>query len=400
MSKLTAVVKTASQGFVRLVAATNQGMTTGVIYGSVVESDANYLFTKVSIDGLEPNTNYFIAPEIDGVITNYRGRVKTPAANAHSFSFGFASCHSENASPSATIWQNLAQKGASGQMNFFIHLGDIHYRDIAINDVGLFHNGMDHINTGTHLGAFFSSMPVYYMWDDHDYGPNDSDKLSPSRAAALEFFRNAVPVTPYSDDPNDGVYYSFVRGRVRFIVTDLRSERDAKTIPDTINKRTMSQEQENWFKDECLAAQTAGQSIIWANTYPFVAAQDEFNDHWGGYSVYRQHLCDWIIANNLTSRMAIISGDMHALAYDDGSSINNILGIPVCHAAPMGVNNSTKGGPYLVPPITDSQTQYGLMDVTDTGSGDITFRYRGISVSTSSTTETVGIDQTFTLLAD
>jgi hypothetical protein len=40
---------------------------------------------------------------------------------------------------------------------------------------------------------FFRSMSVLYMWDDHDYGPNNSDKHSPARDAALRSFLESVP---------------------------------------------------------------------------------------------------------------------------------------------------------------------------------------------------------------
>ena len=35
-----------------------------------------------------------------------------------------------------------------------------------------------------------------YMWDDHDYGPNDSDRFSPARDAALSSYRDVVPHFP------------------------------------------------------------------------------------------------------------------------------------------------------------------------------------------------------------
>ena len=406
MSSVHIMVRGTGRGFVRAIIATDEALTNVVSTSDLTELDKNYLHAKLKVNGLASGTLYFVGFELNGILKTERGRFRTPAATPHNFSFAFGSCWNHTWPDNRFIFNNISNKADNGEIDFFFHLGDIHYADIEVNNEGLFHKEIAWLRPNDSRAKLMTRMPMYYMWDDHDYGPNNSSSNSPSRPTALKFFRNTVPVTCESSVLSDGVYYSFIRGRVRFIVTDVRSERTPAgnewdpVIPPE-DRYVLSPKQEQWFKSECLAAQSAGQSIVWANTYPFVTTNtdDHRSDSWGAFHLYRQQLVDWMSANNLNNRIVIIAGDMHALAYDDGTSTSNVGALKVCHAAPLDTGTSQKGGPYLLGPITTTRTQYGLMDVTDAGTGNITFRFRGISVSESSAAETVGIDQTFTLLA-
>jgi hypothetical protein len=68
-------------------------------------------------------------------------------------------------------------------------------------------------------------------------------------------------------------------------------------------------------------------------------------------------------------KVAIVSGDMHALAADDGT--HSPGGIPVFQAAALNQSSSHKGGPYTHGPFPAALAvpvqQYGVMDVVDSG---------------------------------
>jgi len=243
---------------------------------------------------------------------------------------------------------------------------------------------------------------MYYMWDDGDFGPNDTDKNNPARLAAIAAYHRRVPSpTLVNSGVSDSPYFSFVRGRVRFIITDSRGERSPKGATDNASKVVFSDDQRNWLFDEMLAAETAGQAIVWVVTKPFIAAATAGADHWGGYTTERTTISNFITTNGLIGRIVIISGDMHALAYDDGTSVNNIPGVKVIQAAALDREGSSKGGPYKVGPVrspaSGDVSQYGLIDIADTGTGNIGVRFRGISVNRSTGVEAFEIDESFNL---
>lgn len=395
--------------------STSSNFTTNILNTPTQTAD-QYGLVKFSITDLLPNTKYFVRITDSNLnpIDAYMGSFKTPTQGAHNFKFGFGSCSwsGPTLSPAVfasnqQIYDRIADKATNGEIDFFIHLGDMHYSDLSLNNEAQFHQSYDTVFNTSRQNNCWKNLPMYYMWDDHDYGPNDTDKNNPSRQAAIAAYRRRVPTPPLAKNgPEDAPYYSFVRGRVRFIVTDIRSEREPKgTYASTDSgQQVFSSDQKAWFFDEMLLAKENEQVIIWANTKPWVSSIQNGKDDWGGYHSARMEIVNFINTNNLTNRIAIISGDMHALAYDNGSSSNNYGNLKVCHAAALDQEGRAKGGPYTTGPIirdsgTGWVTQYGIIEITDTGTNTIQVNFKGIAVSKTNFQETTEIDITFPLTA-
>ena len=158
----------------------------------------------------------------------------------------------------------------------------------------------------------------------------------------------------------------------------------------------LSEAQYNWLLAEFAAANLAGEPVFWISTTMWLGTAGSTADPWRGYDRQRQLIANWIIANGMSNKIAVLSGDEHAMAYDNGT--NSPGGIKCLAAAPFDQTRSTVpqvAYPYSVPLIAEVDTQYGLVDVTDTGSGSVTVRFRGFAVGSSS--EIARIDQTFSL---
>jgi alkaline phosphatase D len=382
-----------------------------------------YNLIKYNLTNLLPNTEYTVRlfPDTGAFpLTNtysFEAKFKTsPSTTTQSFKFGFASCSKScppecdaetpfNTGSNSQLYDNIRTKAENNELDFFVHLGDMHYRDISINDEKYFQEAYDSVFGTPRQRDCWSKIPMYYMWDDHDYGPNDTDKNNPARNAAIAAYRRRVPSpTLAKSGSTDAPYYSFVRGRVRFIVTDIRSEREPKgTYPSTnASQQVFSSDQKTWFQNEMLAAKAANQIIVWANTNPWVSSIQNNKDDWGGYHYARMEIVNFINTNELADRIVIISGDMHAMAYDDGTSPNNYGSLKVCHAAPLDEKVRFKGGPYTIGPIaldsgTGYATQYGIIEVTDNGGQFINIRFKGTAISKVDYTESTPIDVNFDL---
>ena len=388
---------------------TETGFNSSVISTPAKTVDSFWLL-KYNVTGLDLNTRYYtrVANENGTPLDSYIGSFKTPPAiSPQSFKFGFASCSSSNLIEASNqkIYDNIANKAINNEINFFIHLGDMHYSDIANNNESLFQQAYDLVFKSPRQNNCWKNLPMYYIWDDHDYGPDDSDKNSPSRIASIAAYRRRVPYPPLAQPgSNDAIYYSFVRGRVKFIVTDLVSEREPKgAFPSYDNRQKIfSDQQKNWFFNEMLSAKNNGQIICWANTKPWISSISNGLDDWGGYHAARLEIAEFIQNQNLQNRLFIISGDMHALAYDNGSSENNYGGLKVCHAAPLDEQVRAKGGPYSIGPImqdsgTGWATQYGVIEITDNGGSIINVRFKGIVINKLNDTESTAVDVNFNL---
>jgi diadenosine tetraphosphatase ApaH/serine/threonine PP2A family protein phosphatase len=391
---VTATARLALGGEARLVAWPNGGDEAQHL-SPPLATDPDHRFCRGTITGLMPDTDYHLGIAIGGSIDGTcLGRFRTPPSGAHGFSFGAASCAATGSN--ALVFDVIREH----DLDFFVHAGDMHYEAIAIDEEALFHAAFDAVFAAPRQNALWRALPMLYMWDDHDYGPNDSDRTSPARDAALRAFRRRVPVAPASGDPADAVHYSFRRGRVRFVVTDLRSQRSPKAAPDGPDKVVLGAAQTAWFAAELAAAREAGEFVCWINTKPWIANAGPGLDHWGGFAAAREAIAAIIAAEGMAHRLWIVSGDMHALAFDDGSN-NQWGGFPVCQAAPLDRLSSQKGGPYTVGPLAgpapwgSPTSQFGIFDVTDPGGETISIRFRGIAVDRLTGAETVAIDRIF-----
>jgi phosphodiesterase/alkaline phosphatase D-like protein len=355
------------------------------IDGVAATLDANGYF-KATVTGLAARTSYIYSLLIDGVATSALGTFKTfPAAGAQtSFQFGFSSC--------ANGESNALPKCQSRNPDFFVHMGDFGYYDLTVNDQAQFRSKVDGVFARPNHKAFFATVPTAYVWSDHDFSNNDSwgagTGAAASEPAAQAVYRETVP--HYSLPSTDGgIYQTFAFGRVRFILTDNRSYKDPLTKTDDASKTLLGATQKAWFKQQITNA--TEQLIIWVSENPWIEAKTAGSDRWGGYDTERTELANYIVASG--KKVVIISGDMHSLAYDDGS--HSAGNIPVFHAAPLYNTGSVKGGPYSTAAVPGSTTtpvqQYGYMTVTDTGTS-ITLDFKGYDATD---TQKISASKTF-----
>src|SRR5690606_27654729 len=109
---------------------------------------------------------------------------------------------------------------------FFLHLGDMHYENIDAADPEAYREAWREVLASRSQAALYRSTPIAYTWDDHDFGPNNSNRLAPGRNAARRAYREMIPHYPLAAGArNAPIHQAFSIGRVRFILTDLRSSR-------------------------------------------------------------------------------------------------------------------------------------------------------------------------------
>jgi hypothetical protein len=250
----------------------------------------------------------------------------------------------------------------------FIQDGDFHYANIGDDDPEEFRDVLDVNLSRTGPSNLFRSIPVAYVWDDHDYGANNSDATSPSRPAALSVYRQYVPsyVTTGPDDP---IYQAFDVGDVRVILTDVRSARSPAVQFDDARKTMLGPQQKAWLKAELLAARDTHDLTVWVNPVGWIGEATAGGDAWDGYSTERRELANFIVEHDI-DRLVMLSGDAHMVAIDDGTNTGYADGggpsFPVLHAAALDRPGHVKGGPYSEGAIPGGG-QFGLVEIADTG---------------------------------
>lgn len=357
------------------------------VYSSIVAPDPTYRVAKHNLSGLQPNTEYFYGVEVDGTLDSTAvGRFKTlPAAGPANFSIVLGGCATNTDDAAFAAINALNPKPL-----FLLAMGDFQYMDITAPTTANYHTAFDTSLARTVRKVTHSQIPTVFMWDDHDFQTNDatgrdaSNAVRSFRATGLQFFRDRIPAIPASSTATDTAHYSFVVGRVRFVISDMRSDKTLQSATDNSSKTMMGTAQKAWFKAEIAAAKAAGQVVAWMNSVPWVVSATAGADDWGGYTTERAEISNYIKAQAMTGKVFILSADMHALAIHTGADYATGGGgaIPVFHAGPFNRACSTKGGPYTYGPYPASGStvvaQYGVMDVNDDGT-TLTVAWRGYS---------------------
>lgn len=379
MSGITVVAKlSGNAAAVRLAVDTADDFTSPVYSSAVATSNR---VARLSVEGLAADTEYFCAVEVEGVInTETVGRFKTlPAAGAASFKCAFAG--DANTGSSHQVFEEILNHDPL----FFIHLGDLHYENINVNDVGTFLAAYDAVLASSRQGDLYRQVPTLYMWDDHDYGPNDSDGNSPGRDAACEAYRLRVPHPPLAKTgTTDPTYFTHRVGRVLFIVTDQRSMATPRGATDNESKSVLGSEQKAWFKGILADPANSGLLFVWVCSRVWGGVPTAGIDHWGGFTTERREIADHVKAH-CAGRFCVLSADMHSLAIDDGTNHDFATGggapMPTFQAAPLdrtgaqtwGNATYSEGGRHM------GNGQFGVMEVADTGSEIITVTWRGFN---------------------
>ncbi|MDD5151306.1 MAG: alkaline phosphatase D family protein [Flavobacterium sp.] len=148
----------------------------------------------------------------------------------------------------------------------------------------------------------------FAIWDDHDFGPNDSDRSFYNKNLTLEVFKDFWANKSYGMSPeqNEGNYSTFNWGDAQFFLLDdrfFKSPNDRKTGARTL----LGDKQFEWLID-ALTYSTAPFKIIYFGGQVITTAARFEN-----YSTYpeeKEKLLKEILDNNIKG-VLFLSGDRH-----------------------------------------------------------------------------------------
>jgi phosphodiesterase/alkaline phosphatase D-like protein len=365
---------------VRLHVSQNEALTQPVISAAVNTAATTGNTAKLTVQGLQPDTDYFYGFEVAGVVRTdpvSRGRFRTFPLGKSSFRVAFGSCGDFRA-PNQSAYDAIRGE----RPLLFINMGDLHYSDTNSTVPDDYRFNYDNVLGHPAQGALYRSVPVAYMWDDHDYCGNNADTTATGRDTARQVYRERVPHYQLGT-PGSTMAQAFTIGRVRFIMTDLRSASVSSNQKESASKTKLGTAQKTWFKQELINARDGGfPLIVWVCPDPWIAKAQIGDDTWGGHAMERTEIANFIRDNRI-SNLVLLSGDMHGLAYDDGANSDYATGggapMTVLHAAALTSEGSAKGGPYTAGPFAGSQ-QYGILEVYDNGGPSVACRFLGTNV--------------------
>jgi alkaline phosphatase D len=265
----------------------------------------NDFIVLTRIEGLQPDTHYYYRVLVDGIVDRYQPTpyvTKTAPAGVADFRVAFGSC-------ARYVWDR-EQRIFDGVMtqtpDLFFWLGDNVYADTEAPE--MIADELRRQRNVERMQPLIRSVPQLAIWDDHDFGYNNSDGSSPGKAQALGVFKRywANPSSGLPAAP--GVFFDYSHGGVDFIFLDGRYYRDPNDVSDHPGKNFLGAGQTAWLRQRLLASRAPFKVLVCGSGWS--SADGPAGDTWSACLTERNALFDFIRDRNITG-VVLLSGDSH-----------------------------------------------------------------------------------------
>ena len=300
-----------------------KGSTDRYLETQTVLTNKEKAFTAVLVaDKVEPGTEYEYEISVSGepVISDISYIFKTQKhwqyrTNPPEFSFLTGSCVYVNDSITdrpgkpyggdVKIFNSMAKHNA----DFMLWLGDnTYYREVDWNT----RTGMLYRNSHTRrlpeMQALLSKMAHYAIWDDHDFGPNNSDRSFWNKKLSREVFTYFWANPSYGLSDNEGITSMFTWNDVDVFLLDnryFRSPNERKSGDRTVLGKT----QLEWLKDALASSSASFKIVAMGGQLLNDAGQFEMYSNYG-FDGERKEIIEYI-QNEGINGVVFLNGDRH-----------------------------------------------------------------------------------------
>ncbi|HBB26753.1 MAG TPA: phosphodiesterase [Bacteroidetes bacterium] len=278
------------------------------------------------LDSVEPGRTYRYSVVVDGsevrlaFPTVFRSRPiwKYRGKTIPNVTIALGSCHYVNELGYERLDSSGAEKGYGTPTEIFssilarrpdamLWLGDnVYMREPDWGSRGGMLKRYSHTRAHDGSRAMFASVPNYATWDDHDYGPNDSDRSWWMKNTALEVFKLFWPNPSYGLKGQEGICTSMEIGDVQVFMLDDRWFRNANDRIDQ-QRRILGDAQLQWLIDG-LAASRATFKVVAVGSQ--VLSDNKKREGFERSSFERDEMIQAITKNKITG-VVFASGDVH-----------------------------------------------------------------------------------------
>ncbi|WNJ16874.1 alkaline phosphatase D family protein [Pontibacter sp. G13] len=202
------------------------------------------------------------------------------------------------------IFEELHKESA----DMMLWLGDNTYLREAdwYSRTGIVHR-YTHTRATAEMQALLASTANYAIWDDHDFGPNNSDKSFVNKDLALEAFQDFWANPSYGMREFAGTSSTFEWGDAQFFMLDNRYHRDPNRLT-TAPRSILGEAQLEWFKHALVSSNAK---------FKFVMIGCQVLNSVGKYENYeaiapqeREEILDFIAKEGIRN-VIFLTGDRH-----------------------------------------------------------------------------------------
>ena len=222
----------------------------------------------------------------------------------------------------------------------------------------------EHTRSLPELQSLLGSVHHYAIWDDHDFGPNDSDRGYILKHEARDVFKQFWGNPSYGNGKQEGIYTTFQWGDVQFFLLDNRFFRSPnKRISG--DRTIIGEEQKQWLIDNLISSNATFKVIAMGGQ--FLNPLERF-ENYATYAKERQEIID-LIGKEHVSGVFFLSGDRH---YSEMTELKPTISGPSYSLLDFTVSPLTSGvftsrtdldnNPLSIPGSAIYERNYGMLE--------------------------------------
>jgi alkaline phosphatase D len=203
------------------------------------------------------------------------------------------------------------------------------------------------------------------IWDDHDFGPNDSNGSYPLKGETLKLFQRYWPNPTFGLPGVPGAFGWARYGDVDFFLLDDRYYRHPNNYPDAPEKSMFGAAQFEWLKQALISSKArvkvvAGGSQFWNRASRFEGLHQ--------FPREKQRLADWLVTQKVDG-VIFLSGDRHfgeLLRVDRPGAypLYEYTSSPLTSRAVATPARAERENPDVVPGTLQGRRQFGMIRVS------------------------------------
>lgn len=315
-------LKPASVAIRYVDSASNTTYTTPAVRST--DEQANCV--TLHLDSVEPGRTYRYSVVIDGsevrlpFPTVFRSRPiwRFRGKTIPNVTIALGSCHYVNESGYERFDSTGVEKGYGTPTEIFssilarrpdamLWLGDnVYMREPDWGSRGGMLKRYSHTRAYAPARPMLANVPNYATWDDHDYGPNDSDRGWWMKNTSLDVFKLFWPNPSYGIKGLDGVTTSMEIADVQVFMLDDRWYRNANDRIDQ-QRRILGEQQLQWLID-ALASSRATFKVVAVGSQ--LLSDNKRREGFERSTLERDELIQTITKNKIPG-VLFVSGDVH-----------------------------------------------------------------------------------------
>ncbi len=268
----------------------------------------NYTPAKISVKALKPDTEYNINFYEPGGSILEEFHFTTLKNNPAEFSFLLGSCAFQAQGPGMILKNGsmeIFDKMAQEESDFMLWLGDnFYYLYGEWNSNERMHKKQIKTRLDKHLNVFMKTTAHYQVWDDHDFGPNNSDGTWDRKNESLEICKSYWGNPSFGTAATPGNFCNFKVGDAEFFLVDDRFHRSP---PDDPSGGMLGGAQFHWLLD-ALKKSTANFKLICIGSQVINTVSP--SESWSRYPAEKNEFLKFIVDEKIEGVM-LLTGDRH-----------------------------------------------------------------------------------------